>query len=281
MTDAKLAVEHPAKPTLKKMLEQYGDAVLPVVATDKLGDEGIGSAFHIGEGVFVTARHVVENKTGTHVLLNAEDIPGEILRSAPERDDYFETHPVDPFFHKDPDIDVAVFRIERYAFLPAIELGGHLDDWINDRQFLLNEVLVIGYPPIPFAFKPLQIATRGHVSGVADLRHAKHVHFILSLMARGGFSGGPVLSEWNFALGVVTMSLLKDHAPEELGYLTVLSVEPILECLEHNGMMTAGLTAAWGDLFKPGYSARRGPAALASKVHDQALANPERSPMEK
>jgi hypothetical protein len=27
------------------------------------GDQGIGSAFHVGEGVFVTARHVVEGMT--------------------------------------------------------------------------------------------------------------------------------------------------------------------------------------------------------------------------
>ena len=235
--------------TLRDMLHTYADAVLPVVSTNADGDEGIGTAFHIGEGVFVTARHVVEGMSDVHVILNAQSLPGDILRTRPNEFDRFERHAVSAHFHNDSTIDVAVFRIERYSFLPAIPLGGHLDDWINDRDFLLNEVLVIGYPPIPFTFEPIQIATRGHVAGVADLRQAKHVHFVLSVMARGGFSGGVVFSEWNVALGIVTMSLLKDGLPEELGYLTVLSVEPILQCLEQNGMMTEELRGVWGELF--------------------------------
>jgi hypothetical protein len=68
-------------------------------------------------------------------------------------------------------------------------------------------------------------------------------------MARGGFSGGVVLSEWGVALGVVTSSLLKNGAPEELGYLTVLTVEPILECLGAHGLLPKALAEQWDGLF--------------------------------
>jgi hypothetical protein len=54
-------------------------------------------------------------------------------------------------------------------------------------------------------------------------------------MARGGFSGGGVLSECDFVLGIVTMSLVRNNAPEELGYLTVLSVEPIRNAWARTG----------------------------------------------
>lgn len=51
------------------------------------------------------------------------------------------------------------------------------------------------------------------------------------------------------ALGVVTSSLLKNDAPEELGYLTVLTVEPILECLGGNGLLPRQLALQWNGLF--------------------------------
>jgi len=35
-------------------------AVAFVTIIDGKGDEGIGSAFHIGQGIFVTARHVID-----------------------------------------------------------------------------------------------------------------------------------------------------------------------------------------------------------------------------
>jgi hypothetical protein len=39
------------------------------VAIERDGQAGIGSAFHIGEGVFLTARHVVEGGTITEIRI--------------------------------------------------------------------------------------------------------------------------------------------------------------------------------------------------------------------
>ena len=58
-------------------------------------------------------------------------------------------------------------------------------------------------------------------------------------MARGGFSGSPVLLAYNelnieggtAALGMVTESLCINDAAPESGYLAVLTVEPLLDCL--------------------------------------------------
>lgn len=51
----------------KELHAEYSGAVLPVVVKDKNGDPGIGSAFHVGSGSFVTARHVIEGMTDCHV----------------------------------------------------------------------------------------------------------------------------------------------------------------------------------------------------------------------
>lgn len=58
-------------------------------------------------------------------------------------------------------------------------------------------------------------------------------------MARGGFSGGPVLTEDGWLLGVVTSSLLTDHAAPELGYGAALTIEPLWEMLFENKIFPA------------------------------------------
>ncbi len=41
---------------------KYSAAMAYVAVADERGTESLGSAFHVGDGVFVTARHVVEGK---------------------------------------------------------------------------------------------------------------------------------------------------------------------------------------------------------------------------
>lgn len=196
----------------------YKDAVIPVVIVNSDGDEGIGTCFHVGEGVFVTARHVVENnRRSTASGRDIEDIK----------------------FHADPAVDVAAFRISEVADgMPAIPLGSHLDDWINDGDFVLSRALVLGYPPIPMARNAVLMAQSAEINAVVDLLPPnRNVHFVVSAMARGGFSGGPVISEWDFVLGMTTSSLVRNAEPEQLGHFTLVGVEPIYECLHQNGLL--------------------------------------------
>ena len=64
-------------------------------------------------------------------------------------------------------------------------------------------------------------------------------------MARGGFSGGPVLvaydelneSTGTAALGLVTQEFTTEGTKAGLGYMGVLTVEPIHTCLYTNNML--------------------------------------------
>lgn len=236
----------------KDLYADFNAAILPVVVKDENGDHGIGSAFHVGDGSFVTARHVVEGKIEANVELDFYRHRQSLQETEHfQKHDRFELVALQPLFHPDSDKDVAVFSVPSLSDLPAIPLGGHLDDWINDEQFVLNEVLVLGFPPIPLAKSNVLVAVRSQINAVVDLTVTKHVHFIVSTMARGGFSGGVVLSEWGVAMGMVTSSLLKDGMPEELGYLTVLSVEPILECLGVHALLPSDNAERWDGLFDP------------------------------
>ena len=58
---------------------------------------------------------------------------------------------------------------------------------------------------------PHLFAARAEVNAAVDLRFSRHVHFILSAMPRGGFSGGLAVTEGGIPLGLITSSLLADE----------------------------------------------------------------------
>jgi S1-C subfamily serine protease len=214
--------------TPRELFEKYSEAVIFLSIELPTGELSIGSAFHVGDGVFVTARHVVDSgkivEVGSTVGTSMVGAMGRIVRG--------------PLFHPNKSVDLAVLVVEGFD-CPAIPLGGHFDDWINDEQFMLRQIIVMGYPPIPLSSSPVLVVSRGEVNAVIDRYIGKHPHFIVSAMARGGFSGGPCLIESGFALGVVTEALVQDYSSLEVGYMSVLSIEPVYDCLEHYGLLPA------------------------------------------
>lgn len=226
---------------------RYKRCVAYIESADDKGDMAIGTCFHVGEGVFVTARHVVENRNDLQIGFDDDSMTMDFAL----RPEYWNKEApgriaitAGPHFHPDPNVDVACFRVD---FFPeeAIPLGGHLNDWLGQYELVLNRTLLLGYPPVPLSNRPVLVASLGEVNALVDLYVSKHPHFLISTMARGGFSGGPALVAYNelnadsgtAALGVITQSLVaNDHSPES-GFLAVLTVEPIYTCLETHSML--------------------------------------------
>lgn len=210
---------------------------------------GIGTCFHVGDGVFVTARHVVERRRISKIGFD-DDSTALRLLDKPEHWGGKSHGAVSilagPFFHSDPDVDVACFKAEPYP-VEYIPLGGHLDGWLGQYELVLFPILLMGYPPIPFSDRPVLVASAGEINALIDKYTGGHPHFIVSTMARGGFSGGPALVAYNehneesgtAALGLITESLTSDGQAAELGYTAVLTVEPIYTCLSQNRMLPA------------------------------------------
>lgn len=214
------------------------------------GDEGIGTAFHVGEGVYLTARHVIEDNEILGVALHSsgwlfrDELQVETktnTRLSGEIDIWDIRHPEPqiirgPFYHQDPAIDVAAFVLGGIdPNTPHMALGFHYDDWISDRDWLLTTGIAFGYPPVPMAKGPIQLAVSVEVNGVVDTYRDRYVRFVVSGPPRGGFSGGPVFHEYGFVLGMITESL--EHlGGREPGFLTVLSIEALHEILEQNSL---------------------------------------------
>jgi hypothetical protein len=240
-----------------------------VAVRTSAGVDSIGSAFHVGEGVFVTARHVVENVKIVQVKptrplrrpIREEfpDYPDEAAKKFAEIAGQKPTWPVfqspltisrGPFYLPDSAIDVAAFATKGlHPATPYVPLGRHLDDWIYRAEFVMSDAVILGYPPIPLTNDPYLIAARAEINAVIQTRYSSKVHFILSAMARGGFSGGLALSEHEFVLGLVTESLARDHAAAELGFMAVLSVESIYECLAAAKLLPACQKTGWDDFW--------------------------------
>jgi len=226
---------------LRTLYNQYAGALAYIATRDVAGDDHIGSAFHVGEGVFVTARHVVQDQKLIQIATTsrAEIVigPTSIEKQESSANVYFVEPRVvklveGPYYHHDQSVDVAIFRVEGLdPRTPRVPLGFHLDSDIEDNSFVLTEAVVLGYPPVPFTNAPRLVAARAEVNAVVDTRHTPYACFIISAIARGGFSGGLVMSEFGNALGIVTESLVSNNVPPELGFMTVLSVEPIFDCI--------------------------------------------------
>jgi len=251
----------------RQLFLRFSGAIAYVAVERPDGVSGIGAAFHVGEGVFVTARHVVEGREireiastedahipmtdpaeiehcRTHIRVDGKDLPVHWVQQKALNLD------VGPFFHPDAEVDLAVFRVkDSDPHMPWVPLGDHLDDWLGQSDFTLSEVVVFGYPPIPFTNKPQLFVARAEVNAHIDLRHAKHPHFVVSATPRGGFSGGPAITEHGFALGLVTTSLIAGDGPLELGFFTVLSVEPIYVCLSSHKLLPDCQASGWDGLW--------------------------------
>ena len=228
------------------------------VAIERDGKPGIGSAFHVGDGIFITARHVLENTTVTEIrmtdtrLFYRSDLYPKNENGSYTIDSSSPRICLDPkglvrmasgpYFHPDQSVDIAAFRADGLAEgAHYIPLGTHLDDWIGNGDFELSDAVILGYPPIPFSKKPVLIAVRAEVNAVVDLHSTKApVHFIFSAVPRGGFSGGVAISEYGFALGAITQSLLSDDRPPELGFFAAASIQYIYECLDHHKILPSG-----------------------------------------
>lgn len=166
----------------RRLYDLFRGALAYIEVEGPDGELGIGSCFHVGEGVFVTARHVVEDKTIREVRMTETfDVEPTPEESATVR--AFTTngpiHNVNngviridagPFFHEDSRVDVAAFQAGPIdPRTPVIPLGTHLDSYMGLSSFVLTEAIVLGFPPIPMTFFPVLVGARAEVNALAPL----------------------------------------------------------------------------------------------------------------
>jgi hypothetical protein len=211
----------------RQIFDMYAGGVAYVEVEKPSGERGIGSAFHIGNRRFVTAKHLVEGNQVLSVGTTEESSPDGV--SVAYRPGVGSLR-ADPVLHPDPRTDIAILEIEGID-APAIPIGQ-----VALRETpLLSPVLVMGYPPIPLAAEPVLVALTAEVCAVVSAYDGSGNYLVLSSTARGGLSGGIAFSLGDAndsagILGMITRALVRDGLPEEFGYLAVLPLEEVYSC---------------------------------------------------
>lgn len=219
--------------------------------------EGCGTAFHIGDGYWITARHVIED----HKILGLGTPMGNVHISEAAQQEFGEL--IQPQYtstvfagakHPDAKVDIALLLTPGFVPKQTIVLGG--DAVPVAEEILLEPVLLMGFPRIPGAQDqtPALVATTGEVTAVAMLDGGAHI--FVSPIARGGFSGGPVLRSNGDCLGVAVResfeaerstpkaesenkreaesgeTVAEKRSPAGLGFFGVLGVQEVRTLLE-------------------------------------------------
>lgn len=243
---------------------QYVSAVAYVAVERPDGSQRIGTATHVGDGVYVTARHVIEGNRIIEIVstertfvrlpegADTQEFINDGTRQWPAHSVYNDHMTVarGPYFHPSEKVDLAAFVVDGADPLtPWVPLGSHLDDWIGGTDLVLTEVVVMGYPPIPMTRRPYLVATRAEINAQVDYYDTPHVHWIVSTPARGGFSGSMVIDERGIGLGVVNRSVVADGGPEELGFMSATSVEPVFVLLAEAKILPPCQSDGWEDFW--------------------------------
>ena len=188
--------------------EKLGPAVRPVVVTTPAGGEDIGTCFLLGnQCTLVTARHVVEEMSRI-VIPDHEGNPIKIRQI---------------IVSENPNLDVAIILTDStLSNLPYFRCS---------ESSILDEVLCLGFPPIP-GFEAMLIsdlatvnseikASNGRMvaSSQSYLDHQKY--FLINARVKGGNSGGPIVNHQGYVVGILVQASMssKDlQSLDSLGY---------------------------------------------------------------
>jgi serine protease Do len=202
-----------------KIREHFAEAVRAVVVTKVNDAEDIGSGFLVESRMFVTARHCILN-------MKEVRIPGWNPSN---------TSLLNIWTPVDDRVDLAVLQFDGDPFpgIPGFQVG---------NATLLDDVLTMGYPPIPgfesvLVAETAQIAghlksTTGQVIGEEKSYLDQQTYLLISARVKGGNSGGPVIGRLGRVVGVVCqLPAEAEGRVDTLGYACAIPTKTLSQVL--------------------------------------------------
>lgn len=211
------------------IISKFSESVFPVIIEKPDGSPDIGTAFLLGNQVsLVTAKHVIQNAINIKIMTTS----GKLLRCKSVR------------VPKDAAVDLALIHIE-----PG--LTNNLSALRAENGNILDEILTIGYPPIP-GFDAVQIFdiaainskirySAGTIVGQKESYLDSMEYLLINARVKGGNSGGPVINKQGNLVGVVTdipFDTIQKDKIDHLGYGIITPAAQILKLLANLDNLT-------------------------------------------
>jgi len=207
-------------------------SVLPIIVEKNDGTQDIGTGFLVEGGRIVTARHCVE-------AMKTISVPG--CSEAPSR--------VFALSGGNDDVAVIDFSVNPFPQYPKFQMRKH---------FALEEVITMGYPPIP-GFDMLLVTEKSHLA--ADLKSSKGAivaegmtylygedYILMNARVKGGNSGGPVIGEDGKVIGLISEIPSTENGLDALGYGVVTPISKVQELLSSQEVDVDNLEFNWRSL---------------------------------
>lgn len=188
------------------VVKKLGPAVRPVIVTKPGGEKDIGTCFLLGnQCTLVTARHVIENKSRIEIPTH----DGTILNIRKI------------LISEDHNLDV--------AFILTDKLLTNSPYFRLSESHILDEVLCLGFPPIP-GFEAILIAdlatvnseikaSAGRVVASSNSYLDKQRYYLINARVKGGNSGGPIVNRQGYVVGILVHTPINSEDSKKLDSL--------------------------------------------------------------
>lgn len=173
---------------LEFILHKTKNFVIPITGEEPTGKIGIGTGTLINSDTILTCSHVLNDMKVDKTV----NIGGRKIEIA---------------YHKSHDkVDVGIVKLTE-----KVNLGFQL---IFGDAMLLDEILTMGYPPVPMTRDCYLISQKGEVNSLVQ-NYDGIEHFIYSSITRPGNSGGPIFTNKGHIVGITSQHVERESDKEK------------------------------------------------------------------
>lgn len=207
----------------EKVIERFSPSVLPVVVEKSDGSYDLGTSFVVGNNhTIFTAKHVIEGMQSIRILrAGGESLP---------------IHNI--YVSNDERIDIALVL----TTIPHTDNIQPLK--VSSRTTVLDEILSIGFPPIP-GFDALKLYDISHINSFVRLSKGRIVgsghsyldsqdFLLFNARVKGGNSGGPIINKYGLVTGMlvqIPISSEDNSKIDNLGYGIAVTGQNLIDAL--------------------------------------------------